>query len=77
MQQLTALVDTIHNQIQQISSSSGASEAQKLLSGIALAEDVQARGFLPLQPCHEKLSFDHPQAPGQVGPALSMTPTQL
>lgn len=77
MQQLTALVETIHNQIQQISSSSGASEAQKLLSGTAVAEDVQLRGFLPLQPCHEKLSFDQPQAPGQVGPALSTTPTHL
>ena len=62
---LTALYRAVHSQVQQ-NSSSGSANALGLQPESALADDFQLRGFLPLQPCHDKLNFDKPQALEQV-----------
>ena len=61
---LTALLPSLQSKIQGSNTSAHQQGKHTWPAGrhLALAEDWQLRGFLPLQQCHEKLLFEKPEA---------------
>lgn len=62
---LTALLPSLQVQTQGNDTQAHAqgNHARQTGQQLALAEDWQLRGFLPLQQCHEKLVFERQEAP--------------